>query len=319
MDNIRKLPIESQRKLWLRECPYAALFLISCVGEVSQSRLTQFVNGYTALDASVSRELVGKIIRVLQRDGNIFEAKQNRYSSFPPYAIQKNQEEWLILGDARVDTFIAKGAPVFQVIRTEGSCEEIHFERLLMIENQDAHKFFSDNQIRPFQRIELVNLIQDVDRLIKPISWSEYEPNPCDRWEILSDSGYWTLAKSQSAITEELCRSINVDREGNTIIEKYYFRNKDGWSPLIIDEARLWIYRIMAEADKPYEGKYSNVNNTFQVPLGLPYTAYVALRYLGSKTKIIGNHLFVENIDFDVVKDICGRLHIKLEVDSGKT
>ena len=115
MDNIKIVSFEEQQQSWLKECLYSSLFLISCTGAITLSRLIEHVISFTALDLNSGRKLTASILQSLQRDGQIDEIKPNVYSALPPYVIQKNLEEWHVFGDARVDITLMEKVPVFQM------------------------------------------------------------------------------------------------------------------------------------------------------------------------------------------------------------
>ena len=318
MDNIKIVSFEEQQKSWLRECLYSSLFLISCTGKIPLSRLIEHVTSFTALDLNSGRKLTASIVQSLQRDGQIYEIKPNVYSALPPYAIQKNLEEWHVFGDARVDISLMEKVPVFQINHPDEYTDGMILERLLLIESISEEQLFESMGIKPFRKNNLIDLFQDAEAIIEPEVWPGYEPSPCDYWEELNQGKNWQRVKSYFEIEDGLCRGINVDRKGNIVFEKYYFRHKEGWSPLTLDEARLWIFRIRSEVGNPYQSLYYYDDKSLILPFELPSSAYLALRYLGDATRVRGNKLVIENIDNNVAQIICKRMCLELREEKKK-
>ncbi len=312
MNSIRIVSFEEQQKSWLRECLYSSLFLISCTSKIPLSRLIEHITSFTALDLNSGRKLTASILQSLQRYGHIYEARPNVYSALPPYAIQKNFEEWHVFGDARADIILMEKAPVFQINHPDEYTDEMIFERLLLIESRSGEQLFESIGIKPFRKNNLIDLFQDAEAIVKPSVWPEYEPSPCDHWEELNQDGIWQKVNSYFEVEEGLCRGINVDQKGNIVFEKYYIRHKDGWSPLTSDEARLWIFKIRHEVGNPYQALYCCDDKSLIMPTGLPSSTYMALRYLGDTTRIRENKLVIENIENDIAQIICKRMCLEL-------
>ena len=270
---------------------------------MSFSQLVEHITKSTALDLNSGRKLTTSLVKSLQRDGQIFEIKPNIYSALPPYAIQKNLEEWHIFGDARIDTFLKETVPVFQINFPSQISDEMRLERVLLVESVNENQLFESTGIKPFRKIDLVDLFQEAEAVVEPQVWPGYEPSPCDYWEELINGQSWQKVKSCFEIGVGLCRGINVDQKNNPLFERYYFRHKDGWSPLTLDEARLWIFRLRREAGAPFQAFYYSDDKFLILPFGLPYSAYLALRFLGDTTKIEENKIVVENIAKKPIKD----------------
>lgn len=308
---------KSQPDEWLRMSPYAALLLISCVGDVSSSRMAHFLRGYLAVDVATSRRLSSRVLDYLQAQGHSFESRSGFYSSLPPYCIQKDVEEWLIMGDPRVDSLIASRAPHFE-IRCEMTDTAITLERLALAGTSEATEMLALSGVRAFRQNDLIDLVPDSQYLTEPMPWSDFEPSPSDEWEILSDSGHWQSVESPLDVPRGLCRSINVDEQGHAVATRHYFRHRVGWSPITTDEARLWSIRRATAADKNHAAVLDTQSDTLTFPQEIPYAAFVAVRHLSKHIETKGGMITAVGIAPEAAILVCRKLGLRLIVVGDK-
>jgi len=310
-ESLKLLTLDEGSRICRENCPYAALLFISCLGEISHSKLSLFLSNYTVKKGDFDSRLTENIINSLLRNGDIYEVRGGFYSALPPYAIQRNTEEWVILGDARVDHLLKKEAPVFEV-RSQAKTGDITIERLLLATDEEAERIFLITGTRAFQLAELVELIPDTKSLSVPKVWPNYLPTSYPRWQGLNEQGCWEFMEPEAETRQGLCRGLVTDSEGKIITARYFFQHKDGWSPITYEEASLWVFKLAAKTGEPYSGRYLVRKQVLILPVGLPYTAYVVLKYLGDKRVVRDDKCIVEGIDYNVAQTVCQRLDIRL-------
>lgn len=316
MEGLKVLPYDQGRRICRENCPYAALLIISCLGEISHSKLTLFLNRYTIEKGGLDSRFTEHVISSLLRSGHIYEVRGGFYSALPSYAVQRDLEEWVILGDARVDHALRKQAPVFEV-RSHARINEVNLERLLLATREDAEKVFQVTGTRAFQLTELLELIPDAKSLSVPKAWPNYVPGSYLRWQALDKQGRWESMESESDIVQGICRGLISDSEGKVISARYFFRHRDGWSPITSEEANLWVFKLADTAGEPYSAQFLTSKKVLVMPVGLPYTAYFVLKYLGHRGVVRGDQFVVEGVDYSVAQTVCQRLHIRLGVEAG--
>lgn len=314
VEPLKLLTLDEGSRICREGCPYAALLFISCLGEISHSKLTLFLSNYTIEKGDFDSRLTENIINSLLRNGHIYEVRGGFYSALPPYAIQRNMEEWAILGDARVDYLLKKEAPVFEVT-SHARTSEVTIERLLLTTDEEAERIFHVTGIRAFQLAELVELIPDTKSLSVPNVWPNYLPTSYPTWQRLNEGGCWESTESGVNMPQGFCRGLITDSEDRIISVRYFFRHKDGWSPITYEEASLWVFKLAATAGEPYSAQYLARKQVLILPVGLPYTAYVVLKYLGHKRVVRGDKCIVEGIDYNIAQTVCQRLDIRLSME----
>jgi hypothetical protein len=310
VESLKLLTRDEGSRICRENCPYAALLFISCSGEISNSKLNRFLDRYTLVDVPDNR-LADNIVKTLLRSGDIYEVRGGSYSALPSYAIQRSKEEWVILGDARVDHILQKEAQIFE-ITSNATTDEVTLERLLLASHEEAERLFTATKTRAFQSTELVELVPDTESLSVPKVWPNYLPTSYPRWQRLNKRGSWVPMETNDTVIQGLCRGLVLDGEDRIISAKYFFRHEDGWSPVTYEEASLWAFKSAAVAGKPYTARYVESKQTLTVPVGLPYTAYVVLKYLGHKRVVRGDSCVIEGIDYNVAETICQKLDITL-------
>lgn len=316
MKGIKTHSYTEARQLCLENCAYAVLMYLSCLHEISYSRLCYFVDRYTLGQFNQHTDVSRYVINSLLISGHIYEPRGGFLAVLPPYAIQRESSKWIILGDARVDRLIANNDLTFQVTSSIAP-EDIFLERILLAESDDAVNIFQARGIRHFKLSQLIDLVPDGDSLSIPLPWSDFVPGSFTKWEVLNEYGHWDTIDSITIIEEGICRGIIVDSADRSIGERYFYRHSTGWSPITSDEANLWMFRLAATHGEPYNAKYFTMERALIMPIGLPYTAYVVLRYISKRNKIQKGNLVFYEIDFDVAQNICNKLQIKLDVEVG--
>ena len=306
-----------EREKWVNESPYAALLFISCTGKVSHSRLTSFLGRYILHDVSRGRRFLDDVAQALLQGGHIYEVTGGHYRALPPYAVQRDSEEWAVLGDARVDRLLAKESPVFEV-RSHISLKGLWLERVLLAPPYDASRLFEAAGLRSFPRRDLLNLIPDIESLTVPVPWPGFEPSPYPNWEFLNERGRWIVAQSQSSIPRGVCRGSTHQEEDGRAWARYFFRHENGWSPLTQDEARLWALREAVSRRDPYSARFAKATRALRLPRDIPQPAYVALRHMGHQCVVADDELIVEEIDFEVAMTLCQKLGIELFQEEGR-
>jgi hypothetical protein len=276
--------------------------------------LTLFLSNYTIEKDDFDSQLTEHIINSLLRNGHIYEVRGGSYSALPSYGIQRKKEEWVILGDARADHLLKKEAPVFEV-RSQTKTSEVTIERLLLATDEEAERIFRITGTRAFQLAELVELIPDTKSLSVPKVWPNYLPTSYPRWQGLNEQGCWEFMEPEAQTRQGLCRGLVTDSEGKIIAARYFFRHTDGWSPITYEEASLWVFKLAAATGESYSGRYLAHKQVLILPVGLPYTAYVVLKYLGDKRVVRGDKCIVEGIDYSIAQTVCQRLDIRLSTE----
>lgn len=312
MPNLLKLiTLDEASRICREGCPYATLLLISCMDEISHSELTRFLANYTIEKGDFDSQLTENIINSLLRNGHIYEVRGGFYSALPSYAIQRNSGEWVILGDARVDYLLKEEAADLKITSQTGT-NEITIERLLFANDREAERIFNIAGTRAFHLADLVGLIPDTESLAVPAVWPNYLPTPYPDWQRLNEYGRWESMEQEAETSQCLCRGLVTNSEGRITKTRYFFRHRDGWSPITYDEGSLWVFKLAALAGEPYSGRYLAGKQALILPVGLPYTAYVVLKYLGNKSVVKGDKCIVEGIDYNVAQTVCQRLDIRL-------
>lgn len=314
VEPLKLLTYDQGSRICWENCPYAALLFISCLGEISHSKLTLFLSSYTIEKGDFDSRLTENMVNSLLRTGDIYEVRGGFYSALPSYAIQRNMEEWVILGDTRIDHVLKKEAPVFQVT-SHTRASEVAIERLLLTTDEEAKRIFHVTGTRTFQLAELVDLIPDAKSLSVPKVWPNYLPGSYSRWQRLNEGGRWESTESETDVLQGFCRGLITDGDGRIISARYFFRHKDGWSPITYEEASLWVFKLAALAAEPYSAQYLAGKRVLIMPIGLPYTAYVVLKYLGRKRVVRGDKCIVEGIDYNIAQTVCQRLDIRLGME----
>jgi hypothetical protein len=316
MEGIRMRSYTEAKQLCSENCAYAALMYLSCLSEISYSRLCYFVDRYTLGQFGQHTDISRFVINSLLTSGHIYEPRGGFLAALPPYAIQRESSEWIVLGDARVDRFIANNGLAFQVTSSVAP-EDIFLERILLAEPEDATNIFKASGVRHFKLNELLNLVPDCESLSIPLPWSDFVPGAYAKWEVLNKHGHWDMADSILTIGEGICRGIIVDSADRSMGERYFYKHSTGWSPITSEEASLWVFSTAANAGDPYDAKYLKTKHALVMPLGLPYAAYVMLRYICKRGKIHGGHLVLYEIDYEIARNICKKLQIRLDVEVG--
>ena len=314
VESLKLLTIDEGSRICRENCLYAALLFISCLGEISHSKLTLFLSNYTIEQGDFDSRLAENMIHSLLRNGDIYEVRGGSYSALPSYGIQRNKEEWVILGDARVDHILKKEAPVFEV-RSQAKTSEVTIERLLLATDDEVERIFNVTGTRSFQLADLVGLIPDTKSLSVPKVWPDYLPTAYPKWQRLNEQGCWESMEPETETRQYLCRGLVTDSEGRIITARYFFRHKDGWSPITYEEASLWVFKLAAMAGEPPSAQYLASKQRLTMPVGLPYTAYVVLKYLGQKRVVRGDKCIVEGIDYNIAQTVCQRLDIRLSME----
>jgi len=316
MEGIKIRSYDETRQLCLENCAYAALMYLSCLREISYSRLCYFVDRYTLGQIGQHIGISRAVINSLLISGHVYEPRGGFLAVLPPYAIQRESTEWIVLGDARVDQFIANNELAFQVTSSIAP-EDVFLERILLAEPEDAANIFQASGMRHFELNELLNLVPDCESLSIPLPWSDFVPGAFAKWEVLNKHGHWDTADSILTIGEGICRGVIVDSADRSIGERYFYKHSAGWSPITSEEASLWVFSTASTAGDPYDAKYLTTGRVLIMPLGLPYAAYVVLRYICKHSKIQRDHLVLHEIDFEVACNICKKLQIRLDVEVG--
>jgi len=311
---LKPITLDEASRICRKDYLYATLLLISCIGEISHSKLTRFLTNYTIEKGDFDSQLTENIINSLLRNGHIYEVRGGFYSALPSYAIQRNSGEWVILGDARVDYLLKEEAANFRITSQTGM-REVTIERLLLATDEESGRIFRITGTRAFQLAELVDLIPDTKSLSVPKVWPNYPPPSHQRWQRLNEQGSWEFMEPEAETHQGLCRGLITDSEGKIITARHFFRHKDGWSPITYEEASLWVFKLAATAGEPYSGRYLVSKQVLILPVGLPYTAYVVLKYLGHRRIVRDDKCIVEGIDYNVAQTVCQRLDIRLSME----
>jgi len=310
MESLKLLTRDEGSRICRENCPYAALLFVSCSGEMSNSKLHRFLHRYMLVDVP-DNGLTDNIVKTLLRNGDIYEVRGGSYSALPSYAIQRKEEEWVILGDARIDNILKEETRTFE-IASNVTTDEVILERLLFASCEEAKRLFTITKTRAFQSTQLVELVPDTESLSIPKVWPNYLPTSYPRWQRLDKRGFWVPMEIKDAVTQGICRGLIVDAEDRVISAKHFFRHENGWSPITYEEASLWVFKSAALAGKPYAARYIESKQTLKMPVGLPYTAYVVLKYLGHKRVVRGDSCVVEGIEYGIAQTICQKLDITL-------
>lgn len=304
---------ESEKQIWLQGCPYAILYFISCVGHATHSRLANLLGRLGVDDIATGRRLVEAITEALLKSGNIYKIGDRVYAPFPPYAVQRDSEEWIILGDSRIDRFLAQSGGLFEV-QSNIDKDRAYLERLLLITPDHSSTVFQLAGIRSYTREDMLALVPEVKLLTAPITWPGFEPSAYTKWEALDSNCCWIELQSRTITPEGLCRGSAVDQNSKIIFVRYFFKHQDGWSPLTSDEASLWVLKTAASIGKPYTAEYSESSNCLRLPVRIPYSAYVALRLLGHAIAVEDGTLTAKDVDSHTSRTICEKLAIRLAV-----
>ena len=209
---------------------------------------------------------------------------------------------------------LVKEAPVFEV-RSQAKTSEVTIERLLLATDDEVERIFNVTGTRTFQLADLVGLIPDTKSLSVPKVWPDYLPTAYPKWQRLNEQGCWESMEPETETRQYLCRGLVTDSEGRIITARYFFRHKDGWSPITYEEASLWVFKLAAMAGEPPSAQYLASKQRLTMPVGLPYTAYVVLKYLGQKRVVRGDKCIVEGIDYNIAQTVCQRLDIRLSME----
>lgn len=311
VDFLKPVAVVEASRICRERCAYATLLVISYTGEMSHSKLTRFLADYTLEKGDLDSELSENIVKSLLRSGHIYEVRGGFYSALPSYAIQRNPEEWMILGDARVDSLLKREAVDFRVT-DQAAMGEAMIERRLLASDGESRRVFHLTRTRTFDPDELVGLVPDTRSLGTPKVWPDYGSPSHRVWQKLNQEGSWEPAELENETHQTLCRGLITDRAGNAIGARYFFRHTDGWSPITYDEASLWVFKLAAKIGSPYTGRYLTHRQVLMLPVGLPYAAYVVLGFLGHTRTVKGDRVIVEGIGYDIAQTICERLDIRL-------
>lgn len=308
---MRALPLDQATEICRRACPYAALVYVSCLGGVSYSRLNRFLMDYTIARGDGDSRLIQEVIDHLLRDGHIYETRGGSYSALPSYAIQRKSGEWLILGDARADQIVRREACELEVT-SQAEVGEVVLERLLTATDEDARRVLRVSSTRVFDLTELVRILPDTKLVSTPKVWPGYMPATYAGWQTLNELGRWGTVIPDTESHIGLCRGLIMDSDGRIRTARHFFRHSDGWSPITYEEASLWVFRLAAEAGKPYSARYSSSKKGLVLPIGLPYIAYTVLRLLGQGRTVNGDKCVFEGIDDSIARIVCQKLNIEL-------
>lgn len=220
----------------------------------------------------------------------------------------------MILGDARVDHLLKEEAASLRVT-TQAGMSEATIERLLLATDEESERIFHVTGTRAFQLAELVDLIPDTKSLSIPRVWPNYPRPSHQRWQRLNEQGSWECMEPEAETHQSLCRGLVTDSEGRVIGARYFFHHKDGWSPITYEEASLWVFKLAAATGEPYSGRYLASKRVLRLPVGLPHTAYVVLRFLGRKRMVRGDKCIIEDIEYDIAQSVCQKLDIRLSME----
>lgn len=308
---LRLVTLDEASRICTEGCPYSTLLLISCTHEISHLELTRFLANYTVEKSDLDSRLTENIINSLLRDGHVYEVRGGVYSALPSYAIERKSGGWVILGDARVDYLLREEAADFRITSRIGM-REATIERLLFANDREAERIFNITRTRAFQVADLVKLMPDTESLVVPAIWPDYLPTPYADWQRLNEYGQWESMEQEAETSQCLCRGLVTNSEGRVTKSRYFFRHRDGWSPITYEEGSQWGFKLAALAGKPYSGRYLIGKQTLILPVGLPHTAFVVLKYLGNRSAVKGDKCIVEGIDYNVAQTVCKRLDIRL-------
>jgi hypothetical protein len=277
--------------------------------------LNHFARDYVIGDFGYHVTLTNLVVESLLMTGHIYKARSGVYAAFPTYAVQRDEEEWRILGDARVDTYLKTAGPVLEITCTLNN-GILTLERQLLATYDEARRLFEAKGITLFDTNKLLKAIPDTEQINAPTPLQDFVPSPYQRWDCLDDKGRWEQQASPGIDQKEcLTQGLMLNDEGEVVRREYFFRHVNGWSPLTRDEASLLMFKTAEEAGHPYHAQYNVSDNRLSLPLGLPYSAYVALQYIGNKFYVRNNMLNIEGIDQDVSSIICRKLSIRLDLE----
>lgn len=311
IDGFRVASYKPLKHEWLQGAPYAVLSYISLMGMLQHSRLLTFLSGLGVDDVSIRRWLTDTIVEELLRKGDLYKVRDRLYAALPPYAIQRDAEEWIILGDTKVDRFIGEMSPIFEIQSSVGE-DFVHLERILMATYEDSVVLFERAGIRPFGKDDLLALIPDIESIVEPIPWPGLEPPAFAIWEWLDNNCQWTKLESRANTPVGLCRGSAADKDGRIMFVRYFFRHRDGWSPLTDDEASLWVLKVADSHGRPFVADYKKADKKLRLSARVPNVAYLALRILGRGRSMEDGRLVVNGIDYAFAENICKKLAIKL-------
>jgi len=305
MNHLERLDLSTIRREWRATSPYLTLRFICGNPDASLSRIASLLVRL-GIDASPDSTLASTILRELLIAGHIFEAAENRFRALPPYAVQRADDEWLLLGDVSPDGRIAEKC-LFEV-RTSVK-PAVSLERLAVVPGANAEAILACEGIRLFGRADLLNLVPDIREMYSPLVWEGFEPSAFGRWEVLDPAGSWRGVPGRPD-QAGLCRGVVVDNQGNTLATRYFWRHDDGWSPLSSDDAIMWVLKLTDQVR--INGPATFRDSTLEVPVRLPYRAFTALRYLAKAVITHDGRIRAEGIDEKVASQIVDRLGLSL-------
>jgi hypothetical protein len=304
-------PLQHEADSWLQASPYAVLSFVSANGIVAHARLGGLLNRLGIDDIELGRDIVARIVTALLHEGHLFEVRERTYSALPPYAVEREPDEWLVLGDSRVDQRLVHDG-LFEV-RSRLVATEVVLERLLVAPYSEALHTLESANVRIFRRGDLVELLPDIHLLAAPIPWEGFEPGTFARWDVCTTSGSWQRIESRFDVDEGLCRGVALDTDGAVLATKYFFAHEDGWSPLTSDDALLWELKVLSRGSHKPRAIYADAS--LSLPCRLPYQGYVALRFLSRGIHVNGSEIVANGVAFNVAKVLCERLGLELELE----
>jgi hypothetical protein len=302
------LDIEEHR--WLQRSPYAVLYFMSCVGRITHSRLENLLTRLGVEDTPAARQLTRAITETLLRGGDIYRIGDRAYAPFPRYAVQRGDDEWIIIGDCIGDNLLARSGYRYEIHSTVDG-DTVFLERVLMVPPEESLSVLKSTGIRVYKLEDLLELVPDVRLLVIPLPWPNLQPGAFVKWEALRPDGHWIEVQSQTEAPEGLCRGSATDQQDRIVFVRYFFRHRDGWSPLTADEALLWALKTAAASGEPRVAEYLVSSECLCLPARIPYSAYVVVRFLGDCITVTRDTIEVNGIDYDISKAICEKLGLQ--------
>jgi len=301
--SLERLEVAAATHDWLRMAPYALLTFISANGDVPRTRILGLLRRF-GLESERSQQLGDAILEELLRAGHIFEIGNLRYGAFPPYAIQRAEDEWLILGNVISDRILAN-ADLFEIRAAVSG--EVGLERLLVVPSVNAERLLTEAHVKAFSRHALMELVPDLSTLAEPLVWDGFEPGPFARWERMNERGFWEQDTSRPDSHQGPCRGLALDANDRLLAVKNFWRHRDGWSPMTREESLLWEFKRARAAGYPRQVSYSVSLSQMEIRFRLPYAAFVALRYL-SQVLVSGALIQAKAIDLHTAEEFSRRL-----------
>jgi hypothetical protein len=299
---------------WVNNYPNALLLLASSQGEITYNSITQFSKEYLNIDNEDEVRLINSTIDYLSFNGHLFETKSRTYGVIPPYAIQKSAIEWMIFGDNRIDFPLADNL-LFETRSKFENGELIQFDRILVIDHDEALEAFRKYRVRTFEQRELLGALPDIHKLSTPSVWPNYRPNPYPNWEIVGFQGNWIGVNSAEQTINHICRGFLVNQKNKVVDEKYFYHFQQGWSPMTRNEARLWLFKLAYQNASPLHATYKRETNTLNIPGILPSNLYMTLKHIGANFSFNKGFLSIEGLKENIAVLVCNNLGVVLKLE----